>query len=126
MARAHETGTGLWRMLAPPTIWAAHFLAVYVGAAVYCAKAGRDVAAGPIAIIVVAATIVALVAIGLVVVSTARRWGVSLIDGDLRYDRPHAEERHRFLSHMTLMLSGLSAVAVIYVALPALFMEACW
>lgn len=126
MQRAHETGTGLWRVLAPLTVWAAHFLIVYVGAAVFCAKSGRAATLDPVGLFVAAATLAALAAIGAIAWSTAKRWGVSIIDGDLRYDRPAVEERHRFLSHMTLMLSGLSAIAVIYVAIPAIFMKACW
>ena len=43
-------GESLWAMIVAPTIWAVHFLACYILAAIWCAKAGRaaDPAAGPV------------------------------------------------------------------------------
>jgi hypothetical protein len=120
-----EEGASLWRVIATPTIWAVHFLACYVAAAVFCAKAATDVPLQPVRLLVAAATALALAGIGYVVARTWRDWGVSLRDDDLIYDMPEVEERHRFLSHMTLMLAALSALAVLYVALPAIFLETC-
>jgi hypothetical protein len=120
-----EEGTSLWRVIAAPTIWALHFLACYVVAAVYCAKAATGVPLEPVRFFIAAATVLALAAIAYVVARAWGDWGLSLRDDDLIYDMPEVEERHRFLSHMTLMLSALSALAVLYVALPAVFLETC-
>src|SRR5690349_15854209 len=36
--RTHESNQSLWLLVISPTIWAGHFLASYVTAAIYCAK----------------------------------------------------------------------------------------
>lgn len=123
--RETGSGTDLWRVVAAPIVWALHFLFCYVYGAVYCAKAGRDASlAGP-TVVIVAATLVALALIGL---STHHLWrvrGRSLTDDDFEYEHNTPEERHRFLSHVALMLCVLSAVAVLYVAIPMLYLTSC-
>lgn len=123
--RETGTGTDLWHVIFAPVIWALHFLFCYVYGAVYCAKAGRDASlAGPTQVIV-GATVLALVLIGL---STVKLWkvrGRSLTDNDFEFEHNTAEERHRFLSHVALMLCVLSVVAVIYVAIPMLYLTSC-
>ena len=130
--RAHneverETGLGtdLWRVIAAPVVWALHFLFCYVYAAVYCEKAGRGAALDNPTIVVLGATAVALLLIGL---STNHIWRVrarSLTDNDFEYEHNTPEERHRFLSHVALMLCVLSAVAVLYVTIPMLYLGTC-
>lgn len=123
--RETGTGTDLWRVIIAPIVWALHFLFCYVYGAVYCAKAGRDASLdGPTAVII-GATVVALALIGL---STLRLWrvrGRSLTDNDFEFEHNTPEERHRFLSHVALMLCLLSAVAVLYVAIPMLYLTSC-
>jgi hypothetical protein len=41
------------------------------------------------------------------------------------HDLDTAEDRHRFLGFATLLLSGLSAVAVLYAALAASYFDTC-
>ena len=125
MARTVESGSNLWRVLAAPTLWAVHFLVCYVAVAVYCAKAGRLADADPARLTVIAVTVVALLAIGLLARSTWRLWDYSVTDADLTYEANTAEERHRFLAHMTLMLCVLSAVGVVYVAVPVFIFGGC-
>lgn len=123
--RETGSGTDLWSVIIAPFIWAAHFLVCYVGAAIYCQKLGRDADLGDIRLLVLGATAVALLGIGL---STFRLWrvrGRSLTDDDFEYEHDTAEERHRFLSHVALMLCVLSAVAVIYVTIPMLYLSSC-
>lgn len=120
-----ETGTDLRRVIAAPVIWALHFLFCYVFAAIWCEKLGRDAGLGGARIAVLAATGVALLGIGLL---THRLWrvrGRSLTDDDLEFEHNSPEERHRFLSHVALMLCALSTVAVLYVAIPALYLTSC-
>ena len=45
--------------------------------------------------------------------------------GELPHDDDTPEDRHRFMGFATLLISGLSAVAVIYVALVVAFIETC-
>lgn len=110
----------LWTLFTAPTIWAGHFLACYVGAAVACAKGWPllDIRLG-----IAALTALALAGIGLSALLAWRQWGFG------RFDPPHGDDsshdRRRFQGYATLLLSGLSAVAVIYGALPALFITEC-
>lgn len=123
--RETGSGTDLWRVILAPVIWTAHFLFVYIFAAVFCEKAGRTAGLSPVQIAVLAATVVALIGIALV---TRGLWQVrarSLTDNDFDYEHNSPEERHRFLSHVALMLCALSAIAVIYGTLPALYLETC-
>ena len=71
------------------------------------------------------ATAVALAGIGL---ATRHLWDVrgrSLTDDDFEYEHNTPEERHRFLSHVALMLCALSAIAVLYVAIPVFYLTSC-
>lgn len=118
-------GTDLWRVIAAPVIWALHFLFCYVYAAVYCEKAGRTASLDHPTLVVIVATLVALAGIGL---STNHIWRVrarSLTDNDFEFEHNTPEERHRFLSHVALMLCVLSAVAVLYVTIPMLYLSTC-
>ncbi|HEY8575717.1 MAG TPA: hypothetical protein VIL88_05190 [Devosia sp.] len=130
--RAHDEveretghGTDLWTVIASPIIWSVHFLFCYVYGAVYCEKLGRDAPLADARIVIIIATVVALAAIGL---STWRLWRVrarSVTDNDFEFEHNTPEERHRFLSHVALMLCVLSAVAVLYVAIPMLYLANC-
>lgn len=123
--RETGSGTDLWRVIVSPTIWALHFLVCYVAAAIYCEKLGRDAPLDAIRTLVIVVTVVAL---GGIFWSSLRLWRVhdrSLTDNDFEYEHNTPEERHRFLSHVALMLSVLSAVAVIYVTIPMLYLESC-
>lgn len=118
-------GTDLWRVLAPLVIWGAHFLFCYIWAAIACEKAGRGSELDSTQIAVLVATGVALALIGLVAAGLMRVRGRRLTDDDFEFEHNTPEERHRFLSHMALMLSMLSAVAVVYVAIPVLILDTC-
>lgn len=118
-------GTDLWRVILAPGIWAVHFLVCYVAAAVYCEKAGRMADLMPARLLVGAATLAALAAIGLVFRSLWKVRGLSTVNDNYNYANNTPEERHRFLSHVALMLCVLSAVAVVLVAMPAVILEIC-
>jgi hypothetical protein len=123
--RETGSGTDLWRVILAPAVWSLHFLVCYVGAAIYCEKLGRDAALDPVRVLVVLATAVGLAVVGL---STRGLWrvrGRSLTDDDFDYEHNSPEERHRFLSHVALMLSALSAIGMIYVALPVFLLGSC-
>ncbi|WP_018697824.1 hypothetical protein [Amorphus coralli] len=123
--RATGEGTDLWRLITAPTIWAVHFLVCYVGAAIYCEKAGRASALLPVTWFVAATTAVALLGLGLVFLSLWRVRGFSVVGGDLNYLGNTPEERHRFLSHVSMMLCVLSAIGVVFVAMPAFMLGTC-
>lgn len=119
-----EREESLWLLTVSPTVWAAHFLLCYLTAAIWCAKVvGRDGSLGAVRWAVAVFTVLALAGI---VVNGWRgylrhRHGTAAVPHD--FDTP--ADRHRFLGFATLLLSGLSAVAVVYVALAAVFIGSC-
>jgi hypothetical protein len=121
----HESRQSLWRLLAAPSIWLAHFLASYVTAAVWCAKVGVDGSRlSTVRLAIGIYTAVALAGIGLVGHDGYRRHRHGTETGQHDFDT--AAGRHRFLGFATLLLAAMSAVATLYVALAALFIERCW
>lgn len=114
----------LWTLFTAPVVWALHFLACYVGAAVFCEKPawlGADFDNLRIAIAV--ATVLSLATIVVSAILAWRQWGFGA--GDPPHDDPTRQDRLLFQGYATLLLSGLSFVAVIFTALPALFLTAC-
>ncbi|MBW6527640.1 hypothetical protein KZ813_12380 [Sphingomonas sp. RHCKR7] len=110
----------LWTLIVPPTVWAMHFLFCYLWVAVSCAKLGAF-PRFPIAF--VAGTLAAL---AIILASGWIAWVQSRTPGD---DPPHDEgtdiDRLRFLATATLLLAGLSFVAVLFTAAPALLLTDC-
>jgi len=122
--RLREERESLWRLAAPPLIWAAHLLSSYCTAAIYCEKfAGRGDSLGAARIAIVVYTVVALAGIAVFGVRgyQRHRYGDSTTPHD--FDSP--EDRHRFLGFATFLLAGLAGVAVVYQALPAAFIGSC-
>lgn len=121
MRRAYAN---MWTLIAAPTIWAMHFLFVYVVAAVYCAKAeGIFVNIASVQVIVAAATAICLFLVLLSARQAYRHWGFG--DSDPPHDKDTEEDRQRFLGFTTLLLSGLSTVGILFDAMPALFIGDC-
>ncbi|RWK53627.1 hypothetical protein [Mesorhizobium sp.] len=114
----------LWTLFTAPVVWAAHFLVCYVGAAIYCAKpelvglSFSAVRAG-----IAAATVIALSLIALSAWLAWRQWGFGTDDPP--HDDPTRRDRTLFQGFATLLLSGLSFIAVIFTAMPALFLTEC-
>lgn len=124
MNRLHEKNESLWILTVSPTLWAAHFLLSYLTAAVWCAKvAGRDGSLGTVRVAIAVYTVLALLGIGITGWIGYRRH--SFGEGETPHDYDTPEDRHRFLGFATLLLSALSAVATLYVALAALFLGTC-
>ena len=124
MTDTSERRESLWMLTVSPVVWAGHFLLSYATASVWCAKAsGPDVSLGPVRIAIALFTVVALALIG----------GVGWRSGRRHLHRggttPHGEDteldRYRFLGFAALLLSALSAVAVLYSAMVAAFIGDC-
>ena len=114
----------LWLLTLAPGIWAVHLLLSYITAAVWCAKfAGPAGALGDVRIAIAWYTGIALIGIAVTGWQGFRRhsWGTETSTHDL----DSVDDRHRFLGFATLLLSGLSGVATIYVAMAAVFFETC-
>lgn len=124
MNAPREPRSSLWMLTAGPTMWATHFLLCYVTAAIWCAKVvGRAGGLDGARLAVAGYTVVALLGIGAVGYRGFRQQGSGW---SLQPRRDNtAQGRHHFLGFSILLLAGLSAVAVIYVALPALLLGSC-
>jgi hypothetical protein len=125
MEQLPEQNESLWVLAASPAIWVAHFMLCYLSAAIWCVKVvGPDGSLREVRLAIALYTVVALVTIGLIgrVGLRRHRLGRATVPHD--FDTP--EDRHRFLGFATLLLSGLSAVATLYVALAAVFIGSCY
>jgi hypothetical protein len=121
-----ERDETLWALTVAPTIWAVHFLLSYGSAAVWCARAGQASASiGGIRVAIVVYTAVALVAIAVSGLGGYRRHGHGHGLETTGHDFDSPEGRHRFLGFATMLLAGLSGVATIFTALPAIFIDTC-
>jgi hypothetical protein len=127
LAELPEERDSLWSIAASPMIWAAHFLLSYVTAAVWCAKfagpAGADASLGFVRAAIAVYSVLGLVPVVLIGVRAFQRQ--RLAGAPKEHDSDSSLDRHRFLAFATLLLSGLSAVAIVYAALAAVFIESC-
>ena len=125
MVETAEKNQSLWLLTASPVIWAAHFLLSYGTASVWCAKvAGPGGSLGGVRVAIVIYTVVALAGIGITGWVGYRRHSYG--NASVPHDDDTPEDRHRFLGFSTLLLSALSAVAVLYAALVVFFFRNCY
>lgn len=125
MTRLAEEKESLLHLTAAPLLWAAHFLLSYCTAAIWCEKfVGADGALGSARSAIAVYTVVALV--GIILIGWRGFQRHSLTGSTLPHDFDSPVDRHRFLGFATLLLSGLSAVATIYVAMSAVFIVSCY
>jgi hypothetical protein len=105
-------------------LWAAHFLLSYATAALWCGKiAGPSGSLSTARLAIAIYTAIGLAAVGLIGLQAYRR---HRLGGEPPpHDRDTPEDRHRFLGFATVLLSGLSAVAILYTALAAVFIGTC-
>ncbi|KQT85474.1 hypothetical protein [Aurantimonas sp. Leaf443] len=114
----------LWTLIVSPSVWAIHFLLSYVVAAYRCAPnvaVFESIAGARVMIAVI--TAVALAVIALVFLRSYREWRAE--GGKPPHDEDSPADRERFLEFSTILLSGLSFISVVFVALPALLITDC-
>ena len=120
-----EEADSIWRITFAPLVWALHFVISYGATAVWCAKlAGPGEPIPFLRMGIAALTAVALVMIARVGWRAWRQWDFT-DDWDYVHDQGVSEDRHEFLGHAAFLLAIVSFIAVIYVAMPALFIESC-
>lgn len=120
----HEDRASVWMLTTGPTVWALHFLTCYITAAVWCAKAASPAAPlDDVRVVLGAVTVVALLLIAWFGWRGLRqhRFGIAT----LPHDAPSAGDRHRFLGFATMLLCGLSFVAVLYSTFVILIIGDC-
>ncbi|SFA73422.1 hypothetical protein SAMN03159496_00055 [Rhizobium sp. NFR07] len=114
----------LWTLFTAPIVWAVHFVVCYGAVAVYCAKTAMlGFEFSTMRIILGGFTVVALGMIVLAAYLAWRQWGFG--SGDPPHDEATRQDRALFQGFATLLLSGLSFVAVVYVAIPLIFIAEC-
>ena len=112
-----EEAESLWLLAASPGLWAAHFALSYATVAVWCAKhSGPDGSLGPARAAIGVYTAAALVGILLV---GRRGWRGHRRAAGHAHDADSPAGRHGFLGFTVSILSGMSAIGVVFVALPA-------
>ena len=119
-----KTQDNLWTLIAAPTIWGFHFLFSYFLAAYRCAPNAdpfEDIGGTRVAVIIV--TLVSLGLIALILRRAWREWRGE--GGGYRNDQDTPEARERFLEFSTLLLAGLSFVAVVFETMPVLLIGDC-
>ncbi|TVV75368.1 hypothetical protein [Sphingomonas solaris] len=118
--RVRELKVTLWTLIVPPTLWAAHFLFSYLWAAISCEKVGYF-ARFPITFAVgTGLALVLIVASGLIAWAQTRTPGTPAPhDGGTDIDRL------RFIAYSTMLLAGLSFVAVVFTAIPVMLIGDC-
>lgn len=120
-----QTRDNLWTLMSPPTLWALHFLASYVLAAYACApnvQIFQNI--GGVRVAIAGVTLLALVLIALIFRRAVREWRDEGGSG-FHNEEDSAAGRERFLEFSTVLLAGLSFVAVLFVALPVLINADC-
>jgi hypothetical protein len=119
-----EHDESLWRLVAAPLVWAAHFLASYITAAIWCAKLGGvDGPLTSVRIAIAIYTVVALVAVGALGWRGYRRHRAG--GSTVPRDADAAVGRHRFLGFAAMLLAGLSAVAILYSTMVPILIGSC-
>jgi hypothetical protein len=123
----HDAGSaagreGVWTLAAAPAAWALHFLACYVVAAVWCARAGRAAPLGEARTWIAVLTLLALALLGWLAL---RGWRRLRFQGGGRHDGDSEGDRHRFLGLVAVLLAALAALAVLYAAAVAAFVGSC-
>lgn len=128
MTDVPEKEDSLWWVAAAPGVWAAHFSLSYATAAVWCAKQGSAAPLSAARVAIAVFTIVGLAAVGLVALRGLRNYQRHAAGSDgakPRTDVDTSLARHQFLGFTLLSLAGLSAVAIVFQALAAVFIGSC-
>jgi hypothetical protein len=118
-----EPRQSLWALTVGPAIWAGHFLASYVAAAVWCGDAGRHARFGSALAVFAVATVLALAAVAWV--GWRGRVRYELGEGVPSHHKDTPGDRHRFLGLATMLLAALSFVSILYTAAAVAMLRTC-
>ena len=108
-------------MVAGLLLWAFHLLVIYATHAVVCARGWQDVEAlglGVVPLAILLATVVALIGCAWVLINALR---------DLRqlHAGNDADQPDLFLAYTTATIASFAILAIVWAAMPALFIPAC-
>lgn len=104
-------------MVAAPIVWAVHFLLVYIQVSLVCGFGWNDIRLLGLDPAEIGIGVVTLTALALIGYTTAVNVG--------KYRRTATAPTSRFIALTALLLGLLSAIAVVWVALPAYLLPTC-
>ncbi len=106
-----------WRLWIGPLVWAAHFLAIYAFTAIACARyvALSAFSVGAVAWFIGAATAIAVAVLGVTI-------ALALLDGRRSASRAAPAG---FVHWLTAAIACLVLLAIVWEALPVLFVPFC-
>lgn len=120
-----ERRPSLWVLTVSPSIWAAHFLLSYIGGAMFCGKfGGRAAGLGTLHAVIIGLGLAALAGIAMNGVAGWRRHRHG--GEEPPHEKDTAEDRSRFIGFATVLLSGLSAMATVFVMIAVLLAGTCY
>jgi hypothetical protein len=111
--------------LAGPSIWFAHFMVVYLVVEAGCASGGFDAEVADLDVLsfFTIATTVAAIGVTLVMAEWSRRlWNRRAVD---KSDWLDGDDRHAGLALAGVLLGVTFTIAILFVGLPAVFLESC-
>lgn len=124
MEERAEENESLWWLALSPGIWVVHFLASYITVAIWCEKAVPE--GGPLGGARAAVVVYTVLALAGIAATGVRAWRRHAIEAStVPHDFDTRDARYRFLGFAVFLLSALSAVAIVYVALPFVFIGSC-
>lgn len=112
----------IWDLIIGPSAWAAHFMASYGTAALFCAKFAADFT--PARYAIAGYTAIALVVIALSGLRALRTWNKQGEDNE-GLSHPGLQGRRRFVGFAGLLLCTVSFIATVYTAMPAAVFSEC-
>jgi hypothetical protein len=130
VARAFDRDS-LLTVIAGPMVWVAHFLVVYLTAAIACAHGWFERELLGIRIVPLiggAATLVALALILDALILSWRRWRRPEPGGPAPlppHDTNDVHSRRRFMAYAAVLLCGISLIATVWESLPLVFFATC-
>lgn len=118
-----ERSERLWVPVVAPMIWAIHFMACYITAALWCGRFAPASPVGGFRLMIGAYSVVAMAGIAACFVHGLRRHRFQLPSRPHDDDTP--EDRRHFVAFTTTLLAGLSLVATVFVAFAGLAIDGC-
>jgi len=110
----------LWALVGPAAAWAFHFFASYITAAIWCAKVEWSLSIARL--LIGAYTVLALSIVAWIGWRGYRRLVLQRASAS---DADTEAAQDRFLGQAALLLSALSAVAIVYAAIAVFVIEDC-
>ncbi len=113
----------LWWIVIAPLLWALHFLACYVTAAIWCEKYSSGADIRSLGWMITAYSVVSLT--GILIVGTLSFWNLPPADSLVPDEFDDPSDRSHFLHFTSLLLAVLSGIATIFTVLVFVLVGRC-